>query len=166
MIAQYAASLIEDNDYVFIDAGTTTEKMIDYIDNHTASYMTNGIIHAQKLAQRGFKVNIIGGTLKRVTLSIIGACAVKSIANYNFTKCFMGANGIDIERGLTTPDLEEALIKEEVIKRSNDAYVLTDSSKFDQVFAVTFSDLKEVCIITDRLDNALYRKHALIKEAE
>lgn len=57
------------------------------------------------------------------------------------------------------------LIKEEIVDHSNDVYILADSSKFDQVFAVTFTKLKGKCIITDRLDNDLYRKHAIVKEA-
>lgn len=163
-IARYAAGLIRDDDAVFIDAGTTTERMTEYIANKNAVYMTNGILHAQKLAQRGFKVNIVSGMIKKATLSIVGAGAAKSLSNLNFTKCFMGANGIDLEKGFTTPDMDEALIKEEIVNHSNDVYILADSSKFEQVFAVTFTKLKGKCIITDRLDNDLYRKHAIVKE--
>lgn len=165
-IARYAAGLINDNDSVFIDAGTTTEKMIDHIDNTSATYMTNGILHAQKLAQKGMDVSVVCGRVKGKTLSVIGTRAVKSIENCNFTKCFMGTNGMDLEKGFTTPDLDEAMVKEEVIKRSNTSYVLADSSKFDQVFAVTFAILKGTCIITDRLNNDLYREYAEIKEVE
>lgn len=93
-IARYAAGLIRDDDAVFIDAGTTTERMTEYIANK-----------------------------------------------------------------------DEALIKEEIVNHSNDVYILADSSKFEQVFAVTFTKLKGKCIITDRLDNDLYRKHAIVKEA-
>lgn len=92
-IARYAAGLIRDDDAVFIDAGTTTERMTEYIANK-----------------------------------------------------------------------DEALIKEEIVNHSNDVYILADSSKFERVFAVTFTKLKEKCIITDRLDNDLYRKHAIVKE--
>ena len=35
-IAEYAASLIKDNDFVYIDAGTTTELMINFINNTKA----------------------------------------------------------------------------------------------------------------------------------
>lgn len=78
------------DDSVFIDAGTTTERMTDYITNRKATYMTNGIVHAQKLAQRGFRVNIVSGAVKKVTLSVIGVNAVKSLSNLNFTKWLHG----------------------------------------------------------------------------
>ena len=58
------------------------------------------------------------------------------------------------------------MIKEEVVNRSNDVFILADSSKFGQVSAVTFAKLKGKCIITDKLDNDLYRKYAVVKEAK
>ena len=32
-IAKYAASLVKDNDFVYLDAGTTTEEMIDFLND-------------------------------------------------------------------------------------------------------------------------------------
>ena len=104
-IAKYAASLIEYGDFVYIDAGTTTEKMIDFIPQKDVSFVTNGFTHAKKLAQRGFKVYIPGGEVKFVTEAIIGAECVMTLKSYNFTKCFIGANGISVSAGFSTPDV-------------------------------------------------------------
>lgn len=163
-IARYAASLIEDYDIVFIDAGSTTERMIDYIENRMATYTTNGIIQAQKLAQKGLKTQIIGGTMRRITLSVIGAEAIKSIDKFNFTKCFMGTNGVDVKRGFTTPNLEEAALKTEAIKHAQRRYILADSSKFNQVSAVSFAEISDAHIITDKLEDSSYRKYTVIEE--
>ena len=78
-IARYAASLIESDDFVFIDAGTTTELMIDYLTEPSAVYVTNGILHAKKLAAAGFTTYMIGGQFKDVTEAIVGPEAVKSL---------------------------------------------------------------------------------------
>ena len=43
-------------------------------------------------------------------------------------------NGIDVKYGLTTPDEQEALIKETAMKLSNHKYVLVDQSKFNQIY--------------------------------
>lgn len=48
----------------------------------------------------------------------MGAEGLRSLKTFNFTKSFMGTNGIELNAGFTTPDMEEGLIKEEVIKRS------------------------------------------------
>src|SRR5699024_3341740 len=89
-IAQYAASLIRDGDFIYIDAGSTTDKLVEVINNVNVTYVTNGIIHARKLTQKGCKVYVIGGQFKPVTEAIIGAQALKSIEAFNFTKCFLG----------------------------------------------------------------------------
>ena len=51
-IARYAASLLEEGDFVYLDAGTTTEKVIDFIPLKKITFVTNGFLHAKRLAQR------------------------------------------------------------------------------------------------------------------
>ena len=52
-IGKYAAALIEKDDFVYIDAGTTTDFLIDFLTEQDAVYVTNGIMHAKKLTQKG-----------------------------------------------------------------------------------------------------------------
>lgn len=163
-IARYAAGTIHDRDFVYIDAGTTTLAMIDYITAQKAVYVTNGIAHAKQLIRKGFTAYVTGGQLRLVTEAIVGAESVASIQKYNFTKCYMGTNGIDIQRGFTTPDIDEALIKSEAIKRSYVSFVLADHSKFKQVSAVCFGSLENSCVITDRLTDPAFAEHTVIKE--
>lgn len=166
IIAEYAASMINDNDFVYIDAGTTTEKMIDYLDKKSVTYVTNGITHAKKLIQRGFDAYVIGGLLRPSTEAVIGAAAIEAVQKYNFTKCFMGTNGIDTESGFTTPDIGEAAVKTAVMKKSYVSFVLADHTKFGLVSPVTFADIEEACVITDRLEGEHYRRYTVIKEVE
>lgn len=163
-IAKYAASLIEDNDFIFLDAGTTTELMIEYLSKAKATFITNGISHARKLAQRGFKVLILPGQIKPSTEAIVGAETLKHLKRYHFTKCFLGTNGITINEGLTTPDMEEALIKEEVLSRTQMKYIVADCSKFSRYSSITFSPLEKVTIITNPLLDKTYKDYTLIKE--
>lgn len=163
-IGKYAAGLINDSDCVYIDAGTTTSSLIDFIDNRKATYVTNGIVHAKKLVQKGLKAYVIGGQLKISTEALIGAEGLNSLKKYNFTKCFLGTNGIDKQSGLTTIDVEEALVKSEAINRSFMTFILADRSKFNQVFPVTFGELKQVCIVTDKLTDKEYLSHTVVKE--
>jgi DeoR family fructose operon transcriptional repressor len=168
-IAKYAASLINANDFVFIDAGTTTEHMIKYIDTKvmdSAFFVTNGITHAVMLNKLGFRVYVPGGILKNTTEAIVGATAVEYLEKCNFTKCFMGVNGIDTARGFTTPDMDEAKIKSTVLKNAYMAYILGDHSKFGDVSSVTFGKIKNSCIITDKLPDEIYRKYTVVEEVK
>lgn len=164
LIARYAATLIHSGDFVFIDAGTTTLRLIDFIDNRKATYVTNGIHHARRLIQKGLDAYIIGGKIKPVTEAVVGAEGIKNMQGLNFTKAFMGTNGIDIDSGFTTPDIDEALMKETAINKSYMPFMLADHTKFRRVFAVTFSQLKKCCIITDKVKDKKFFESTVIKE--
>lgn len=163
-IAKYAAELIEKGDFIFIDAGTTTEKIIDYLNVRDVTFVTNGFIHAKKLARKGYKVFITGGEIKASTEAIVGAECVLTLKNYNFTKCFMGTNGISLTAGFTTPDVNEAKVKSAAIESSREVYVLADHSKFDEISSATFAGLGKAVIITDKILNRKYKDVADITE--
>ncbi|HEY5525201.1 MAG TPA: DeoR/GlpR family DNA-binding transcription regulator [Clostridium sp.] len=164
MIAKYAASLIKPNDMVYLDAGTTTEQMIDFITEKQAIFVTNGIVHAKKLIESGFKTYILGGELKMITEAIVGVEAINSLRKYNFTKGYFGTNGVHKERGYTTPDISEAMVKEEALNRSKEAYIICDKSKFDEISSITFGDINSATIITTILENKSYKEVTKIKE--
>lgn len=102
-------------------------------------FVTNAITHAKKLAQKGCIVYILGGEFKTVTEAIVGEEAVSSVEKYNFTKGFWGANGISVQRGFSTPELKEALVKKRSMENCRECYILADDSKFNQISSVTFA---------------------------
>ncbi len=163
-IARYAASTINNADFVFIDSGTTTARLIDFIDNAQATYVTNGIVHARKLMQKGLNAYVLGGRVKYATEAVVGTEAIANLNSFNFSKAFMGTNGIELQAGFTTPDIEEARLKTAAVERSYMAFVLSDRTKFRRVFSVTFAQLKKCCIITDSLPDGRYAKETVIKE--
>lgn len=163
-IAEYAAKLINSDDFVYIDAGTTTSFIPDYISNKRATYVTNGIAHAKKLISKGFKVYTIGGRIKIATEAIVGSEGLRSLKTFNFTKAFMGTNGIDTEVGFTTPDIEEGIIKEEAINKSYLTFILADHTKFRKIYPITFADIKKCCIITDKLPYGEFADKTVVKE--
>jgi len=156
-IAKYAASLIKPYDFVYLDAGTTTELMIDFIKEKEAIFVTNAIGHAKKLIQNDLKTYILGGEVKGITEAIVGIEAISSLKKYNFTKGFFGVNGISIKRGYTTPDIKEASVKEEALNRARSAYILADDSKFDEISSITFGNISKASIITTKLLDNKYK---------
>ena len=167
-IAQAAASLIQPEDFIFLDAGSTTLAVARLLSGPAlkASYVTNGVAHARLLAQKGCRVFLPGGLLRPQTEAIIGAAALTALQQYNFTKAFMGANGVALEAGFTTPDPEEAAVKAAAVRRAREAWFLVDDSKFAQVYPAVITDLHSGAILTNRCPNPKYRKFTLIKETE
>ena len=150
-IAKYAAGLIQDEDFVYIDAGTTTGDILKFLKVTRAVFVTNAVVHAQTLAGRGFKVLLVGGELKSTTEAVIGNQAMNTIRGYHFTKGFFGTNGLTRKSGCTTPDANEAAVKAAAMEQCRECYVLCDSSKFDNISSVTFADFYRSTIITDRI---------------
>ncbi len=154
MIGEYAASLIEDGDLVYIDAGTTTEFLIDNIVmGIDAVFVTNAVSHAITLSKKGYSAYILGGRLKAVTEAIVGSGAVVALGVYNFTKGFFGANGISIENGITTPEISEADLKRAAMRQCKESFVLADSSKFGLISQIAFANISDVTVITDKAPN-------------
>ena len=165
-VAKFAASLIKPNDFVYLDAGTTTDIMIDYIIGPDVLFVTDGLLHARKLAQKGYTTILLGGELKPDTDAVIGGETVQSLEKYNFTKGFFGTNGIHIKNGFSTPDIHEALVKEKAFSRCREKYIVSDSSKFNIISSVTFGKFDEATIITTKLSDTRYQKYPNIKEVD
>ena len=164
-IAEYAASVVEPDDYVYIDSGTTTSHIITYLTEKRATYVTNAVSHARDLVRNGFKVLLIGGELKENTEAIVGADAILHIQKYHFSKGFFGTNGINLKLGFTTPDVREALIKRVAIENTQPGhrYILADHDKFGLSSAVTFADFVGTTIITDKYPGDLYTNATVVK---
>ena len=150
-IAKYAASLIRPDDFVYLDAGTTTGLMLEYLAGVRAAFVTNAVSHAQTLAKMGIRVYLIGGELKSSTEAVVGSQAMHMIQMYHFRKGFFGTNGITRREGFTTPDTSEAIVKSTAMKQCKDVYILTDKSKFGEVSSVTFGGFTDAKILTEEI---------------
>ena len=151
VIAKKAVEFVEAEDVIYLDAGTSTGYMLDYLSIKSVRICTNSISHAKVLAAKGFKVILLGGEVKGTTEAIIGSQAMKMLEHFHFTKGFFGTNGVTKEAGFTTPDSSEALIKELAMKQCRHCYVLADSEKFDVISSVTFAKYTDATIITDNV---------------
>jgi DeoR family fructose operon transcriptional repressor len=146
-----AASLVGPDDFVYIDAGTSTMQLAEAITQTEATYFTNSIPHAQLLLAKGCKTYLPGGMVKPLTEALVGEATIASLENLHFTLGFWGTNGISREAGFTTPEYSEARVKEVSMVHTLRRYVLADQSKFDQVSLVTFASFEDATILTDRL---------------
>ena len=155
-IAKRAAAQLKGGEMIFLDAGTTTGELIAYLAGikPAVTVVTNSVHHAAQLSDLMIPVMIIGGQVKQTTDAVIGAAAVNQINHLVFQTSFIGADSLSVEFGLTTPDLEEAAIKQAVVARSKTSYVLADASKLATASFAKAVDLSQVTLITTRLTAA------------
>lgn len=163
-IGQYAAQLIADDDIVYLDAGTTVMQLAEQLLPSQALFVTNSIECARRLMEQGMRTYVLGGKIKPGTLAIIGAETLRALSGYNFTKAFLGTNGITLSQGFTTPDPEEAAIKALAAERSRSVYILSDSSKFGKITAASMFPLETAQIITDHLPDRRFLEYTEVKE--
>ena len=132
-IAKIAEQFISNGDYIYLDAGTTTYELIDYMKDKNVKVVTNGISNLEK----------------QKTLAIVGTKALRDLSEFSFDKAFIGINGIN-ENGFSTHDVEEAILKRQAINNSNKVYILADHSKFDMTYFSNIAKLEEATIITHK----------------
>lgn len=150
-IGKKAAELINDNDTIILDSGTTTEeiaKNINTIKNLTV--ITNALNIADQLIRDEIKVILLGGILRTSSLSLIGPIGENNIRNFYCDKCFLGVDGIDSQTGVYTPNLEEANLNRLMIEYSKEVVIVTDSSKFKRKSFAHIAPMSKVnLVITD-----------------
>ncbi len=147
-IAKYASMLVKPGDLVYLDAGTTTDRVIDFIREKDAVYVTNALGHAKRLAEAGFEAYILGGKFKLATEAIVGIGTVAELERFNFSIGFIGTNGISRTAGFSTPDMDEAMVKRKAVMQCRRPYILADSSKFNQISPITFAGIEDAELIT------------------
>lgn len=152
-IAQYAASLVDEGDCIYLDAGSTITEMIEFLPKKDIVVVTNGLMHLNLLLEKEIPTYLIGGFAKAKTNAIIGRGALLSLEQYRFDKCFIGVNGIHAQLGYTTPDPEEAMVKQKAISLAREVIVLADETKFSEISFSKIADLHEATIITNELDH-------------
>lgn len=158
IIGKMAASLIEDEETIYIDSGTTTFAMIPYLKGKKIQVVTNSIRHAVALTDIHIPTHLIGGMVKSSTEAIVGPTSNHQISQYRFSRSFIGTNGIHLDFGLTTPDEREASLKSLAMDQSKRSYILSDHSKFNAVNFIQFRALEEMTVITDKLPPEMKEK--------
>ncbi|MCZ8531909.1 DeoR/GlpR family DNA-binding transcription regulator [Psychrobacillus psychrodurans] len=165
-VARAAAELIKEGDSVFLDAGTTTFQMIPFLQNKNLVVVTNGLTLVDTLNEYGITTYLTGGLFKSKTSAFVGSQTVLAMKNYRFDVCFLGVNGLHVENGYTTPDPEEAAVKQLASSLSRNTFVLADHSKINKVSFAKILDLENAMLIIDSMPAEIlddFRKKTSVK---
>ncbi|PAB39710.1 DeoR family transcriptional regulator [Klebsiella pneumoniae] len=133
-IASAAAELIKPGHRIILDSGTTTCEIARQLRQHSdVIAMTNGMNVANALLEaEGVELLMTGGHLRRQSQSFYGDQAEQSLQNYHFDMLFLGVDAIDLERGISTHNEDEARLNRKMCEVAECIVVVTDSSKFNR----------------------------------
>lgn len=146
LIAAKAASLIEENDLIFIDSGTTTSHLLDSVSPaiHFTVLTNNLDIINSAATMTNINLVVVGTTFKRRTRSFVELSEETFLSRYNINKAFMAATGVSIAHGLTNSDPLEYEIKKWISAKTNQLYLLADPTKFDKSTLLTYLELSNI----------------------
>ncbi|WP_323912670.1 DeoR family transcriptional regulator [Aeromonas veronii] len=151
-IGALAATLVQPGSRLILDSGTTTLEVARHLREHQEILvMTNGMNVANALLEaEGVELLMTGGQLRRKSLSFYGAQAEQSLQNYHFDQLFLGVDGIDLERGISTHHEDEARLNRCMCQVAKQIIVITDSSKFRRSSLHRIIDTQRIhTLITD-----------------
>ena len=152
-IARVARRFVNEGDILYISGGTTTFEFAKLLyDINDLVVFTNAFNILSELANHpNLNIKFLGGDFRRKTFSCVGHDTTSVMQKYNFNKAFIGANGVSIEEGVTTPNELEAKVDGEVIKRSKESFLLVDDTKFGAVAFSVIADLSDInYIVTNK----------------
>ena len=151
-IAAAALEYVQDGDTIILDAGTTTLALAQLLKEHVKSVfvITCSIPATLELSSAGYDILLLGGMVRNQSLALLGRETLRTIERYRADKAFLGSTGFTAEMGHSTPDADDALIKEALMRIADKTYVLVDSSKFNHDCQTSFAQLRDIHLtITD-----------------
>lgn len=161
-IAMHAASFIDDNDFIYIDSGTTTKWMFDdFPEDKSITVLTNNldVINAVS-TKENIDLFVLGNHYQAKTRSFVSMSGVSLLTRYNVDKAFMACTGASISKGLTNADLHEYEVKKSIIQKDSELFVLADASKFGKSTMLTYAPLSRADhIITSSELNQEYQTY-------
>jgi DeoR family transcriptional regulator of aga operon len=131
-IGKLASSLINENETIIIDSGTTTSEIVKHLHRiKHLNVITNALNIANLLiAHPNINVIIPGGYLRQNAMSLVGPLAEKNLRNFFVDKVFLSTDGFDTKQGIFTPNIDEAHLNGIMIEIAKEVILVTDSSKF------------------------------------
>ncbi len=134
-IASLAASMVEDDQTLVLDGGTTALAVARALrPDLRATVITHSPTVAVALVDHPtIEVFLVGGRLYKHSVVTCGAVALEAIQSFRADLCFLGVTGVHPEAGLTTGDAEEAAIKRALGRRCADTYILASAEKIGAV---------------------------------
>lgn len=160
-IGELAANMIKDGDTIILDSGTTTLEIAKHINTQNITVITNSVDIAVELMNRGnVEIIVTGGILRNSTRAMVGHICENTYKNFRVDKAFIGANGISIKEGITTPNIIEAQAKKAMVECANKIIIVADNSKFEKVCFSLICPIEKItaivtsgCIEKETIDN-------------
>lgn len=136
-IGAAAASLVQNDSVIMINAGTTTLALARHLDEHHGlTVATNSLLIPGEIAPKAFRgLYVFGGAVHPSDQKTIGPVAFQTVGggaemDVQCDLVLLGVGAVSPQTGYSTSNLEEAAMMNEMMVRASRVAILADSSKF------------------------------------
>lgn len=148
-ISKQISEILNEDDIVFLGAGTTIEFVSEYVGEKRLKVFTNSLyLFNELINKKTIDLRLVGGSFRNITGAFVGPMAVESIKNLRFKKAFIGVNGINDNNAFTYNE-DEGYLQKLVLDNSVEKYIVADYSKIGVEDFYSFYNIDGVNIITD-----------------
>ncbi len=168
-IAEKISSMINDGDYIMLDASSTAMYVVKCIkQKKNITLITNSVEILLELADKDdWNILSTGGTLKVGALSLVGSTAERMIRGFHVDIAVCSSKGIDINMGITDSNEKDAQMKQAIFSSAAKRVLVIDSTKFDRIAFTKVCDVDEVdVIVTDQKPDDRWVKYIEDKGTE
>jgi DeoR family deoxyribose operon repressor len=151
-IAKRAIQLLEPQDVIFLDSGTTVQLFAEQIPQGHTNTIICASLNTLNILVKLSSCTIItpGGVFSPKPVVFYDPDSTRLIRKYRANKAFIGTTGFELKLGLTCGYVEDAPLKQAMIESSKDRILLADSAKFGQVSTCLFGKIEDFSmVITD-----------------
>ncbi|MCV7228923.1 DeoR/GlpR family DNA-binding transcription regulator [Mycolicibacterium komossense] len=152
LIAKWAASQVKSGETILLDAGTTVGAMAEFLrELESLTVVTAGLTALAALADADqVRVECLGGTLRHLSQGFVGPLAEANLARLSFDRAFLGADSVTADRGICEAELGQTRLKELMMERAGDVYVLAHAAKLGERLFHAWAPLPSgVTLVTD-----------------
>ncbi len=145
LIARKAASLVNEGETILIESGSTNALLArELINKRNVTLITTNVFIARQFRKNEqSSIILLGGIYQHGSESVVGKITKGCLDQINFDKAFIGIDGYTTKAGFTLRDLFRAEISSYIIKKSCEAIIVSDSSKFGK------TELTNICYPAD-----------------
>ncbi|MGR5094013.1 DNA-binding transcriptional regulator YciT [Vibrio maritimus] len=150
-LANKAADLVTPNETVLIEGGSANALLARTLaERGDVTIITPSAYIAHLIRHTSANIILLGGVYQHQGESLVGPLTKLCIENIHFSTAFLGIDGFDIDTGFTSRDMMRADIASTILAKKRRNVVLTDSSKFGQIFPSSIGSTNEISVlITD-----------------
>lgn len=155
-IAAAAVALIEDGDTIILDTGTTVMELARRLgEKRNITVITNDIEIARTVCEyEDATLLLVGGVVRKRFRCAVGSLSQRLLSGLLVDKAFIAANNFDLEKGASTPDIDQSETKKAMIAVASKVILLCDRSKFGtQSFAQFAAPQDFDVIVTDAFES-------------